>query len=142
MPGQKRATPTVERDPTKAPSMAAVATGAARRSERRSVASFTGCATASSDAFCAESADDAAIPSAPARCTIVRNFFADIELRRPKVSQLAVAPNDLKLAVARLAFWWGFAGGEGADVIRVPAPVYTFEDVLVHIRILRQLIGD
>src|SRR4029077_14903189 len=34
MPGQKRATPPVERDPTNAPSTAATATGAARRSER------------------------------------------------------------------------------------------------------------
>ena len=50
MPGQKRATPTMERDPTNAPSMAAVATGAPRRSERSRVASFAGCATASPDA--------------------------------------------------------------------------------------------
>ena len=75
--------------------------------------------------------------------TVVRNFLAEIQLRRPKVSQLAVAPNDLKLAVARLAFRWRLAGGEGRDfILHVFVPVCTFEDVLVHGRIPRRLIRD
>jgi integrase len=41
MPGQKRATSPAERDPTNAPSMAAAATGTARRSERGSVVRIT-----------------------------------------------------------------------------------------------------
>ena len=63
MSGQKRATPPVERDPTNAPSTAAAATGAARRSERGRGASLAGRATASPDAPCAVSADDAVIRS-------------------------------------------------------------------------------
>src|SRR4029077_10640476 len=75
--------------------------------------------------------------------TIVRNFLAEIELRRPKVSQLAVAPNDPKLAVARLAFRWTLAGGGGGDfILGVFVPICTFEDVLIHVRIPRQLIRD
>jgi hypothetical protein len=66
--GQKRATPPVERDATNAPSTAAAAIGAAKRSERGRGASLAGCATASPDAPCAVSADDAVIRSpAPAR---------------------------------------------------------------------------
>jgi hypothetical protein len=141
MPGQKRATPTVERDPTNTPSMAAVATGAASRSERKSVGSFAGCATASPVVL--GGVGRRSYPFRPGARPIVRNFLAGIELRRPQFSQLAVAPNDLKLAVARLAFGRRLAGGEVGDfILHAFATVCTFEAVLVHSRIPRQLIRD
>jgi hypothetical protein len=109
MPGQKRATPPAERDPTNAPSTAAAATGTARRSDRGSVASLAGCATASPDASCAVSADDAVIRSpVPARAQSsaipwLRSSFGDQRSR--------------SLLSHRLAFGWRLAGGGGGDYI-------------------------
>ena len=137
MPGQKRATPPVERDPTNAPSTAAAATGAARRSERG-----RGCiARRLRDSFprralCGVRRRCSYPFASIGACTIVQNSLAEIELRRPKIPQLAVAPKDPQLAVARLAFGWRLAGGGGRDfILGVFAPIRAIAGVLVHVRI-------
>jgi hypothetical protein len=137
MPGQKRATPPVERDPTNAPSKAAAATGPARRSERGRGASLAGRATASPDVPCAVSADDAVIRS-PATARAQSSATPSPRLSFGDQRSRSLLSHHPQLAVARLAFGCRLAGGGGGDfILGVFAPVRAFADVLVHVRIPR-----